>query len=57
MIKKKSRKVLSRPRHIVAKEVHLAITDIFKHGVYMDKAIEKMMRKNKIEVPHHNDTG
>jgi 16S rRNA (cytosine967-C5)-methyltransferase len=48
MIKKKSRKVLSRPRHIVAKEVHLAITDIFKHGIYMDKSIEKMMRKNKI---------
>jgi 16S rRNA (cytosine967-C5)-methyltransferase len=48
MIKKKGRKVLSRPRQIVAKEVYAAITDIFEKGVYMDKAIEKMMKKNKV---------
>jgi len=46
--KKKDRKVLARPRQAIAKEVFFAITDIFKHGIYMDKAIEKMMRKNKV---------
>lgn len=42
------RKVLNRPHQIVAKEVFFAINDIFDKGVYLDKAIEKMMRKNKV---------